>query len=206
MKNIVVALFMASILFACAGKKKEPPVVQQTASDTGHQQEEDSAAIRKVVGDFYNWYNKNYAQFQGYHLYEGIKKVDAPPYRINWTEVEKYQQFIRSHVPALGEEFISNQTFFLQQCDSVFKADKEDEIPYGFDYDWYTNSQEDPQYLADEINKPTAWPVKWKDGYATVEVKGKYDNNGKIEENTLIVLTLKKENGDWKFAKIGPEN
>ncbi len=66
--------------------------------------------------------------------------------------MSKYQDFIRTSAPQLGEEFIKNQKHFFEQCDSAFKVDVKDEIPYGFDWDWYTNSQEDPQYLLDEMN------------------------------------------------------
>jgi hypothetical protein len=97
--------------------------------------QKDSAEIRTVIIDFYNWYNKNDAKLQEYHLYSGIKKKDAPPYKINWDEVTKYQDFIRSSVPQLGEEFLKNQKHFFEKCDSAFKADVNDEIPYGFDYD-----------------------------------------------------------------------
>ena len=112
-------------------------------------------------------------------------------------------QFIRSAAPQLGEEFISNQKHFFQQCDSAFKKDVEDEIPYGFDYDWYTNSQEDAQYLVDEINKNKPWSISITGDNAFVEVKGDLDDNGKKTESTFLTLYMKKESGQWKIAKIG---
>jgi hypothetical protein len=180
-----------------ADEQKTVEVVQDPAKD--------SAEIRTVITDFYNWYNKNYAKLQEYHLYSGIKKKEAPPYKINWEEVEKYQDFIRTSVPQLGEEFIKNQKHFFQQCDSAFKVDVNDDIPYGFDFDWYTNSQEETQYLVDEINKSLPWTITWSDDNALVDVKAEYDNNGKKTTATAITIVMKKENGKWKIAKTWSE-
>lgn len=211
MKRIIFFLYITTVLIvSCKDKKqttekdtvtreqKNPEVV---AIDTA----KDSTEIRTVVMDFYNWYNKNFAKFQEYNLYSGIKKKDIPPYKINWDQVTKYQDFIRTSVPQLGEEFLSNQKKFFQQCDSAFKVDIQDELPYGFDYDWYTNTQEDPQYTLDEMNKAKQWIINVNGDNATTEVKGTFDDNGKQTEMTVIKLVLKKESGQWKIAKIGTE-
>jgi len=116
--------------------------------------------------------------------------------------VEKYQQFIKTAAPQLGDAFMSNQRSFFRQCDSAFKVDVEDDIPYGFDYDWYTNSQEDPQYLLDGINKSGKWMINIKGDDATVEIGAPEDKNY-TSGSLLIQLDLKKESGQWKIAKIG---
>jgi hypothetical protein len=208
MKKILSILFIAMIGFiACKDKKQVSGKDTQEPSkaEVAQNPAADSVEIREVITSFYNWYNKNYAKFQVYNLYSSIKKKGAPPYKINWSEVTKYQDFIRASVPQLGEEFISNQKRFFQQCDSAFKVDVEDDIPYGFDYDWYTNSQEDAQYTIDEMNKAKQWIIKVNGDDATAEVKGTYDDNGKQTETTFMRLALKKENGQWKIAKIGNE-
>lgn len=208
-------LFISAFLFitfvgfmACKDKKKGTEMVavaEPKTAEVAQDAAKDSTAIRKLITDFYNLYNKNYSTFQAYNLYSSSKKKGMPPYKINWDQVEKYQNFIRTSIPQLGEEFIGNQKRFFRQCDSAFKVDVEDELPYGFDYDWYTNSQEDAQYSVDEINKPTAWLITRSGDYATVEVKGWYDNNGKKALTAFITLTMKKENGQWKIAKIGTD-
>lgn len=161
----------------------------------------DTAEIRSVVLGFYNWYNTNYEKFQDYNLYSGLKKKDVPPYKINWEEVKKYQDFIKSSVPNLGEEFLTDQLAFFKQCDSAFKVDVNDEIPYGFDYDWYTNSQEDPQYLLDEINKKeNKWQINVNGNIATVKV-----NDNQNKDYAILTMLLKKENDKWLIVKIGNE-
>jgi hypothetical protein len=209
MKSILAFIFtVVMIASACkqknasgkeaAEKQKKEEAVQNTAKDSGE--------IRKAVTEFYTWYNGNYEKFMKYDLCSGVKKADTPPYKINWDEVEKYQSFIRTSVSQLGEEFLKNQKQFFQQCDSAFKKDTEDEIPYGFDYDWYTNSQEDPKYLVDEITKAENWwEIVVNGNDAAVAIKGYYDNNGKKEPNTYLNLAMKKENGQWKISKIGTE-
>ncbi|MBK7290470.1 MAG: hypothetical protein IPI78_09735 [Chitinophagaceae bacterium] len=161
----------------------------------------DTAEISSVVLEFYNWYNTNYEKFQDYNLYSGLKKKDVPPYKINWEEVKKYQDFIKSSVPNLGEEFLTDQLAFFKQCDSAFKVDVNDEIPYGFDYDWYTNSQEDPQYLLDEINKKeNKWQINVNGNIATVKV-----NDNQNKDYAILTMLLKKENDKWLIVKIGNE-
>jgi len=158
---------------------------------------------KKMTPASITWFTTNDAKLQGYDLYSSIKRKNMPPYKINWDQVAKYHDFIRGNVPQLGETFISNQKRFFEQCDSAFKVDLEDDIPYGFDYDWYTSSQEEPQYLLDEINKSGPWTITGSGDDAAVDIISEYDNNGKKEMTTLIRLNLKKENGQWKIAGIG---
>lgn len=209
MKKILSILSLAVMsLLAC--KDKQPTTEKQETAATKPATVEadpatDSADIRKTITDFYNWYAKeeNFKKFQAYDLYVSIKKKNMPPYKIDWDAVEKYQQFIRSSVPQLGEEFLRNQKYFFRQCDSAFKKDLQDELPYGFDYDWYTNSQDDAIYLVDEINKNKPWPISINGDTAFVEIKGEFDDNGKKTASTVLSLYMKKEGGQWKIAKIG---
>ncbi len=139
-------LFITTIgIMSCKDKKqtteKDAPISEQRSPEAATTvPANDSTEIRAVVMDFYIWYTKNFEIFQAYNLYSGIKKKDIPPYKINWDQVTKYQDYIKTSAPQLGEEFLSNQKKFFQQCDSAFKVDTEEELPYGFDYDWYTNT------------------------------------------------------------------
>lgn len=163
----------------------------------------DSIQIRNTINGFYNWYNKNYQKLDAFKLYSDFKIKQGPPFRINWKEVERYFAFIRRNAPQLGEEFINNQRLFFRQCDSAFKTQLEDEIPYGFDYDWYTNSQEEPQWLLDEFKKAKQWAIAIHGARATVDVLGSYEDNGKEIETVVLCAEMKKEKGKWKIAKIG---
>lgn len=163
----------------------------------------DSVQIRNTIITFYNWYNKNYTKFQAFTLYTGAKTKEGPPYKINWKEAERYFIFLRTNVPGLSEAFIKNKQIFFKQCDSAFKVNTEDEIPYGFDYDWYTNSQEEPQWLVDELKKSKQWITSVKGNDANVDVLGYYIDQGNKVETVLMCFAMKKEKAKWKIAKIG---
>ena len=164
---------------------------------------DDSVQIRKTVIAFYNWYNKNYTKLQSFTLYTGVKTRVGPSYKINWKEAERYLIFIRTAVPWLGDEFIKSQRNFFRQCDSAFKVNTEEEIPYGFDYDWYTNSQEEPQWLIDELKKSKQWVMTVKGNNANVDVLGYYMDQGNKVETVVMCFVMKKEKAKWKIAKIG---
>ena len=196
MKKLFFILLAAmAFLVSCKQKEKLSGVKDETTDRT-----KDSVAIRNTVTGFYTWYTTNYTKFDAYDLYSGIKKKDEPPYKINWDEVEKYQAFIRDSVPELGDAFLQNQKRLFQKCDSAFKVDVEDDIPYFFDFDWYTNTQEDPAYLLEEMKKSRQWFITINGDEAIVDIKG-FDEDGKKPAATVINLVMKKENGQWTIAK-----
>jgi hypothetical protein len=197
LKIPLLMICMMSMLVSCKDKKvKSEPAGQQNEVKEDHGK--DSTDIRQTILSFYNWYTKNYEQLGKYKLYQGEK----PPYKMDWSEVDKMHKYISDSVPQLGQAFLSNQRKFLQQADSAFKVDVQDEIPYGFDYDWYTNSQEDPQYLLDELNKSSNWIYTINGNNAMVDIKNKWMDNGKETESTLIRIDMAKENGTWKISNI----
>lgn len=202
MKKYLLFLFAASVLMLSCKNKKTEAGKEDQQQEVKADPAKDSADIRAVITSFYNWYNTNYTKLMKYDLYSGTKKEDQPPYKINWSEVEKYQQFIKDSIPQLGAEFLVNQKHFFEQCDSAFKKDVDEELPYGFDYDWYTNSQEDPQYLLDGINKSGKWIITVKGDVATVEIGAPEDKNY-VSGSLLMQFDMKKENGKWTIAKIG---
>lgn len=199
MKKILLPLFAGMvIMISCKDKKQTTGNETQEQTTTTADPAKDSAEIRVVVTGFYNWYNTNYTKLMKYDLYSGIKKEDAPPYKINWNEVEKYQQFIKDSIPQLGNGFLSDQKRFFERCDSAFRKDVEDDIPYGFDYDWYTNSQEDPQYTLELLNRSEPWNMQIDGDKAEVAIGVTQE-----EGSTGLIIQMKKENGKWTIAKIG---
>ncbi len=201
MRNIFLIVMLLMILGACKDKKQTTESVSEKSELTKPDRAKDSTEIRETILSFYNWYNSNYNKLQKFTLYKG----DRPPYKMNWPEVDRMHQYIHDSVPQLGEVFLKNQKIFLQEADSAFKVDVEDDIPYGFDWDWYTNSQEDPKYLLEEINKSNTWNYNINGDNAIVIIKGLYNDNGKQTETSLVKLDMNREKGKWKIAKIGSE-
>ncbi len=201
--------FLTGIIFfaACNNEKnknsEETTIAEETATIETVSPQADSTAIRKTITDFYDWYLVNWEKFPTTGLYKGIKKADMPPYQIDWKAVEKYHNFIKESVPQLGNTFIAAQKKFFEQCDEEFKKDTEGEIPYGFDYDWYTNSQEEPKYLVDEMNNSHNWKTVVSGDDATVEVMRWRDDNGQKIEEPIIKFGMKRETGKWTIARIG---
>jgi len=78
---------------------------------------------------------------------------------IDWKEADKYFNFMRKNA-SVGEAFVENEKAFLQRVEKNFKEDPEEEMPVGFDYDRFTNSQEEPKWFWDELIKKTnVWTI-----------------------------------------------
>jgi hypothetical protein len=197
MKRLFVFLLVAAIA-ALSCKDKTKTTDQKVDNASTYRQ--DSIQISQVIKEFYTWYSTHSQRFMDYHLYKGVKKKDEPPYQIDWTVVDKYQGYIHDSVPQLGDAFLANQKILLQKADSAFKVDNPDDVPAYFDFDWYTNTQEDPAYMLDELNKTKRWNIKVNGDNAIADVKG-WDENGTKEPATVILVELKKENGKWKISK-----
>jgi hypothetical protein len=206
MKQTILFLFvLLSTLVSCNNSKteKEGTVTTDTAMvESKAETSSDSVAIRAVITGFYNWYTSNYKKLMGYDLYSSIKKNNGAPYKMNWEQVKKYQNFIRDSIPQLGDAFLVNQRQMFEKADSAFKIDIGDYVPYYFDFDWYTNSQEDPAYLLNGINKSQKWIVNVKGDEAWVEIAAP-DDKDYLAGSLLLYVGLKKENGQWTIAKIG---
>jgi hypothetical protein len=194
------ALLLVTCLAVISCKDKEKAADNKTVTVTTTSYIQDSTEISQTIKDFYTWYSTHQQNFMKYDLYNGVKKKNEPPYQIDWAVVDKYQGYIHDSVPQLGEAFLSNQKILLQKADSAFKVDKEDDVPAYFDFDWYTNTQEDPAYMLDELNKSKRWNIVVNGDNATAEVKG-FDEDGTKPAATVILVEMKKENGKWKIAK-----
>jgi hypothetical protein len=176
-------------------------------AQSGNATTTDSVQIRNTIMNFYEWYLKNHAKLNSFELYRGFKEKDQPPYRIDWKEAERYFAFIRSSVPQLGEEYIKNQKTFFKECDSAFKKDPDGDVPYGFDYDWYTNSQEDAEGIVNAIRK-SEWGIVVNGNSANLEMFRDFDDMTR-NPDPFMCYVMRKEKGKWKIARIGcvsPDN
>lgn len=206
MKKIISIFFVAIIcLAACKDKKTDSEKTgdeSTTTTATPVDPAKDSADIKAVVTDFYNWYSKNAQKLTAFDLYNGIKKADEAPYKIEWNEVDKLHRFIHDSVPQLGEAFLASQKRMLHMADSALgKMVSKDDVPPYFDYDWYTNSQ-DVEYTLEEINK-ARWRITTNGDDGVANIVGVYENGGEKSEQTLLKIKMKREAGQWKIAEIG---
>lgn len=189
MKRFSLIVLISLITSSASAQAKPKPV-------------SDSVQIRSVIMTFYNWYNSNWKKMNAFELYNGKKEKNyfLPPYKVNWKEAERYFSYVRKNVPHLGEAFIEQERKHFQWADSMFKVEPDSELPPGFDYDRFTNSQEEPEYLLNELKrKQNRWNITASVNTATVTVQS-FDAATKTYSH-LYCAEMKKEKGKWKIAK-----
>lgn len=163
--------------------------------------------IKQTFFDFLHFYQKNAKKFNSFLLYKGTGKENNPPYKIQWKEAEKYFLFLRKQVPFVGETYIKNERAHFKFYDSCYKADPEEEIAVGFDFDRWAGGQDNVEYLV-------KWNTSTKNKYS-VEINGNkallkigsplWEKTANPEYAWSIVPFIK-EKGKWKMAdNIYPE-
>ncbi len=154
-------------------------------------------SIRKVFFDFLKFYQKNEAKFNSFHLYKGTGENNDPPFRLQWKEAEKYFAYLRTSVPYVGEAYIKAEKEHFRFSDSCFKADPEDELPAGFDYDRWAGGQE-------SIDETIKWYTSSKNTYK-ITISG---NKAELRIGSPYaegfmswsIVPFVKEKGKWKMA------
>lgn len=161
----------------------------------------DSAQIKATVILFYKWYNLNWKKPAAFKLYKGKEKANSPPYVIDWAEAERYFAYLRKSVPYIGEGFIATEKKRLQESEEAFQKFPEDEVPAGFDYDPFTNSQEDTRIFLGELRKGSKkWRIVFPEkGRAHVSVL--YP-----EGDSFFCSDLVKEKSGWKITNSSCED
>lgn len=161
----------------------------------------EQASIKKAFFDFLGFYKKNEAKFNSFKLYKGKGKNNNPPYRIQWAEAEKYFTYLRSHVPYVGEAYIGAERAHFKYSDSCFKADPQDELPAGFDYDRWAGGQESIEYTY-------KWYTSAKNKYrvtitgnkAVLKIGAELFAGAAEKDRSWSIVPFVKENGKWKMA------
>lgn len=161
----------------------------------------EQAAIRKVFFDFLGFYKKNEAKFNSFKLYKGTGKENNPPYKLQWKEAEKYFAYLRTSVPYVGEAYINAERKHFKFSDSCFKADPQDELPAGFDFDRWAGGQESIEYTY-------KWYTSAKNKYkviitgntAVLKIGTELWKGATEKDRTWSMVPFVKENGKWKMA------
>jgi hypothetical protein len=186
-------LFLALTLFVATASMAQ----EKKASKT------DSTAVRKTVVAFYQWYNTNWKKVDAFQLYKSKKGNDGPPYVIDWRQVEKYFTFLRTKAPMLGKAFIEYERAFFKHAEQSFKDNPEEEMPVGFDYDRFTNSQEEPSLFWKELTKKSnRWVVTIDDQDKNKAYVRVYPAVKQSTEDQVLCGTMVKEKGVWKIGRL----
>lgn len=160
-------------------------------------------AIKNTFISFLKFYEKNQRTFNSFELYSGTGKEQAPPYKINWKEAEKYFAYLRKSVPYVGEAYINTERSNFKYYDSCYKASHEEEMPVGFDYDRWGGGQEEVKYMVQYYTNPkNKYEVKITGNKAILRI-GWVDD----QLTSWAFVPFVKEKGKWKMAdNISPED
>jgi hypothetical protein len=158
-------------------------------------------AIRKVFFDFLGFYKKNEAKFNSFKLYTGTGKENGPPFKVQWKEAEKYFAYLRSKVPYVGEAYIKAEREHFKFADSCFKADPQEEIAAGFDFDRWAGGQESIEYTY-------KWYTSTKNKYkviitgntAVLKIGAELWQGATEKDRSWSIVPFVKEKGRWKMA------
>ncbi|MBN8686333.1 MAG: hypothetical protein J0M10_04925 [Chitinophagales bacterium] len=163
--------------------------------------------IRQTFFSFLKFYQKNETAFNRFDLYSGTGKDEAPPYHINWKEAEKYFAYLRKSVPFVGEAYITAEREHFRFSDSCFKADPEEEMPAGFDYDRWAGGQESIDYTIKWYTDPkNTYEVIITGNKALLRIGSALSPGDKPEDRSWSVVPFVKEKGKWKMAdNVYPE-
>lgn len=174
---------------------------------TSAQHTSEEKIIKKVFFDFLQFYKKNVRAFNSFQLYKGTGKEQNPPYRIQWSEAERYFKYLRTKVPYVGEAYIKSERNDFKFYDSCYKADPDEEIVVGFDFDRWAGGQDDPEYLVKWHTDPkNIYQVTITGNTAILRIGSPlWDGAAEIDRNWETVPFIK-EKGKWKMAgNITPE-
>ncbi|MGF2411728.1 hypothetical protein [Ferruginibacter sp.] len=157
--------------------------------------------IRKVFFDFLSFYQKNEKKFNSFQLYKGIGKENNPPFKMQWKEADRYFAYLRSSVPYVGEAYINAEKAHFKYADSCFKADPQEEIAAGFDYDRWAGGQESIQYTK-------KWYSSAKNKYIVTIIGNKAElkigcelwEGAEVKDRSWNIVPFVKEKGKWKMA------
>lgn len=159
---------------------------------------QEQQAIKKVFFDFLHFYQHNEKKLNSFELHKGTGKDDAPPYHIQWNEVERYANFLRKNVPYVGETYIANEKNDFKFYDSCFKADPLDEMPVGFDFDRWGGGQETAEYLVKwHTNKDNIYQVTINGNKAELRIGSPLWKGSQEKDRIWERVPFEKEKGKW---------
>jgi len=157
--------------------------------------------IRQIFFNFLNFYQKNEIKFNSFRLYKGTGKENGPPYKVQWKEAEKYFSYLRTRVPYVGEAYIKAERTHFKYADSCFKADPEEEIAVGFDYDRWAGGQESIKYTIKWYTSPkNKYEVTISGNKAELRIGAELWEGADEKDRAWSFVPFVKEKGKWKMA------
>ena len=152
--------------------------------------------IKNSYFNFLTNYLKNEKKLESFKILKYTGSEFEPPYRIDFTEAEKYFIALRKLVPDVGESYIEKEKADYKRCDSIFKIDTTSDSPEGFDYVRWTGSQENSIDMVKMFtSKKNKYLVVINKEKALLEINVAYEKGF-----DLYYVPFKKEKNKWKVA------
>lgn len=170
-------------------------------SDAQAQLSKEQILIKQTFFNFLKFYKDNEKKFNSFKLYTGKGKDNAPPYKIQWKEVEKYFAYLRASVPYVGEAYINAEREHFKFSDSCFKADPQEEMPTGFDYDRWAGGQESIEYTYNWYTSvKNKYVVTIKGNTAILKIGAELWKAATEKDRNWSIVPFVKEKGKWVMA------
>lgn len=189
MRFVLLLIIMSSLVVKAPGQATTKPVP-------------DTAQIKKAITGFYTWYNKYWQKVDAFALYKGKRVKYQPPYVIDWKEVDRYFAYLKKAAPQLHPSFYTTEREWFKQLQKGFDQNPKEEIAIGFDYDRFTNSQDEPQWFMNALKK-----VRWdfqmlSKSLAAVTLWGAASDERGEYEYQLMCFQLKKDKYGWRISRM----
>ncbi len=157
--------------------------------------------IKQTFFNFLNFYKNHEQTFTAFEFYNGQGKESQPPYHIQWQVADKYFSYLRSKVPYVGEAYIAAEKAHFVYADSCFKADPEEEMAAGFDYDRWSGSQETIAYTIKWHTSPkNKYLVSITGNTALLKIGSPLQKGAPETDRSWNYVPFIKEKGKWVMA------
>jgi hypothetical protein len=144
---------------------------------------------------FFRWYKTKF-DYLDHHIFPvNMNFKTNAPYRINFTETEKYLSVLKSSGFFSDNYLIYNRNYFKEIDLTLQKTKQNDGTVDGLDYDPIVHSQE-PEAMLENLNKIRLTVIKSTANDITVKMLTPFN------VNTYSLFYLKKINGKYLVDKI----
>jgi hypothetical protein len=166
-------------------------------------QSPDSVQIEHTITSFYKWYNNNWEKVNAFKLYNSKTGPEGPPYIVNWKGVKKYFTYLKKEAPQLHPEFYLAEREEFKRLQKGFDKNPQEAIAIGFDYDRFTNSQDEPQWFITELKKTAKWQIDYKTNTEAIITLWQSASDARGDyQYQLMCFDMKKTGKGWKIAAI----
>lgn len=123
------------------------------------------------------------------------------PIKFNGKRPKNIFAYLRKNVPYVGEAYIKAEHTHFTYADSCFKADPQEEIAAGFDFDRWAGGQEDIAYTIKwYTSKKNKYTVTITGNTAVLKIGAELMEGTTEKDRSWSFVPFTKEKGKWVMA------